>query len=259
MISFVFSIFFKKTFLQKTFFWKLIFESLSIFFTLAVIFYAGQAFTIKNNLENMPLFVFLLVGEIALIMPISFAERLLAHFLEIKHQQFYQTLIGLRISPTSFIFSKALVDAIFPFTRVLVILAFSALFLNFQFSFSSLLAFLLLQFFVVVIFALMALITTLLYLKFNRGIGFFYALQSFAAILGGVYFPTNVFPTYLKNFSSLLPQTQVLQASRLIFQALPVQPDIYSILFVWLLLTLVGWFMLERYLINWLKQNALFF
>lgn len=248
--------------MTKTFFWKLIFESLSIFFTIAVIYYASESFILKTRIEsneNMSLFVFLLVGEIALVLPMSFAERLLAHFLEIRNQQFYHTLIGLRISPIGFIFSKAVADAIFPFVRVVLILAICTLFLNFKFTLINFVIFILLQIFATVLFAMIALITSLIYLKFNRGIGLFYTIQSFAAIIGGVYFPINIFPSYLKNISVILPQTKILQASRLIFQGQPVNLNIYYTLIIWLFLLTGVWIVLDKFLTNSLKQKAHFF
>ncbi len=262
MISTILGLFFKRIFSAQTIFWKLIFETLTILLTISVIYYASESFVLKANIESkesMSLFAFLLVGEIALVLPMSFAERLLAHFLEIRNQHFYQTLIGLKISPTRFIFSRAMVDAIFPFSRVAIILAFSAFFIGFKFSFFSLVVFFLLQLFAIVVFAMMALITTLLYLKFNKGIGLFYTAQSFAAILSGVYFPVSIFPSYLKNISFVLPQTHILQASRLIFQGQPVAVGIYLTLLIWLILLFVVWFVLENTLIRWLKRKALFY
>jgi ABC-type multidrug transport system permease subunit len=251
--------FFKKIFTQKTVLLKLTFEALSIFFTIAVIYYASESFILKTNIENMSLFIFLIVGEIALVLPMSFAERLLAHFLEIRNQQFYQTLIGLKISPNRFVFSKAMVDTIFPLARVIFILVFSTAFLGFHFSLSSFIFFSMLQFFAIILFSLIALITSLIYLKFNRGIGLFYTLQSFAAIVGGVYFPVKIFPSYLKNISILLPQTQILQAARLIFQDQSVPLITYSTLIIWMALLCGVWLALNHYLVNWLKQKARFF
>jgi len=262
MISTILGLFFKRIFSFKTLFWKIIFESFTILLTVAIIYYASESFVLKASLENkesLSLFVFLLVGEIALVLPMSFAERLLAHFLEIRNQHFYQTLVGLKISPIRFILSRALVDAIFPFSRVVIILVFCNLFLAFNFSLFSLVAFFILQFFAIIVFAMMALITTLLYLKFNKGIGLFYTAQSFAAILSGVYFPVSIFPSYLKNISVVLPQTHILQTARLQFQGQVVPLDIYAAFFVWLLLLAGIWLTLDRTLISWLKRKALFF
>lgn len=262
MISTILGLFFRRIFSAKTIFWKITFESLTILLTIAVIYYASESFILKSNIENnesLSLFVFLLVGEITLVLPMSFAERLLAHFLEIRNQHFYQTLVGLRISPNKFVLSRATVDAIFPFLRVVIILAFSAVFLGFKLSIFSLVLFFLLQFFATLIFTMMALITTLLYLKFNKGIGFFYTAQSFAAILSGVYFPVSVFPNYVKNISVVLPQTHILQMARLLFQGQIIPLNISVTLLIWLLLLSGIWLVLDRSLISWLKRKTLFY
>ncbi|MFA6236655.1 MAG: ABC transporter permease [Bacteriovorax sp.] len=230
-----------------------------MFLTIAVIYYASESFNLKGSTlyEGFSsLFSFLLVGEIALVIPMNFAERLISHFLEIRNQQFYQTLIGLRISTNKFIFSEALVDVIFPFSRVLFILFYSSIFLNFSLTFTSVVTFILVQIFAVIVFAMMALIATLIYLKFNRGLSLFYSFQSVAAIIGGAYFPIQVFPTYLKNISIFLPQTQVLHASRLILNGQLLEFSSLATLFIWLIFLTLIWFFLNYYLIQNLKRNA---
>lgn len=262
MISFGFTFFLGKIFKNKSLFGKIIFELLSIFFTIALIYYAGQSFAFKgndNSLGESSLFVFLIVGEISLVMPMSFAERIISYFQEIRSQQFYQTLLGLHISPTQFILSRAMVDVIFPFFRIVTIIVFCALFLNFNITFLSFLAFCGLQFLAICLFIFMALITNLIYLKFNRGIGLFYSAQSFAAILGGLYFPIKIFPGYIKNMSVVLPQTQILKASRQIFHSPIIEVSPYLILLTWLGLFFLLYLSLNKYLVNSLKKKARFF
>lgn len=262
MISFVFNFFIKKLFWGKSLLWKIFFETLSVFFTLTIIFYASESFVLKSavqNSESHSLFVFLLVGEIALVLPMSFAERMIAHFVEIRSTQFYQTLLGLRISPLRFVFSKSLVDLLFPLIRLNLILAFSFFALNFQFSILGIVAFYILELFALVIFGLMASVTTFLYLKFNKGIGLFYTLQTFAAIVGGAYFPISVFPGLLKNFSSFLPQTQILKGARLLLQEQNIQSEIYPIFLFWFLLLCSLWFLLDKFLLIQLKKEARYF
>lgn len=242
--------------------WKFFFEMISIFLTISVIYYASESFSLKTKVESresLSLFAFLIIGEVALVFPMSFAERLIAHFLEIKHSQFYQTLLGLRISPLQFVLSQSLVDGLFPLVRVSLILAFSYFILNFHISLTGLVAFFLLQLFAIFIFTLMAFITILLYLQFNKGIGLFYTIQSFAAIVGGAYFPISVFPNYLKNISYLLPQTQILSAARLLLQDQPLNFNFYLSSLVWLLILSGAWHLLDKYLKSRLKFKSRFF
>lgn len=259
MISFGFNLFFKKIFKGKSFWAKCLFELLSIALTMSVIYYASESFLLKANEEKMSLFVFLLVGEVALVVPMSFAERLLSNFLEIRHQHFYHTLIGLRLSPISFIITKAFTDTVFPLMRVLFIIMISVLFLEFRFTALDMAIFFGLQFFAVAIFASMALIASLIYLKSNRGIGFFYTLQSFSAIIGGVYFPVKIFPSYVKNISLFLPQTHILQASRLIFNGQNLEFKMCLIIIAWTIFLLGLWLRLDRFFVSHLKNKARYF
>ena len=261
MITLVFNLFFRKLFSAKAVVWKLIFEGVSLLVTLAVIYFASESFSLKVNLgnkEGISLFVFLLVGEIALIVPMNFAERFLTHFLEIKNQQFLLTLVGLRISPKRFVLSRTLPDMFFPISRVFFILIFSYLFLNFHFTLLDFLNFFILEILTTILFGYMALITTMIYSRFNRGIGLFYTLQSFAAILGGAYFPINVFPSYIKNISIFLPQTQILKIARAIFQSQTWALNSVVILITWMLVLLSICKVLESYTIRRQKLNARF-
>lgn len=262
MISFGFIFFLRKVFGNKSLFVKILFELLSIFFTIALIYYAGQSFAFKNvgnEIEGPSLFAFLIVGEISLVLPMSLSERIISNFLELRNQQFYQTLLGLQISPVKLILSRASVDAIFPLLRIVFILLFCALFLTFHFTFLSVMAFCGIQLIAIGIFIFMGLITNLLYLKFNRGIGLFYSVQSFASIVGGLYFPINFFPAYIKNFAIFLPQTQILKASREIFQLQFLDLIPYFILISWFLLLVVIYLVLNYYLVNKLKRMSALF
>ena len=259
MISVIFILFVKKLFSIKSIFFKILLELFAIFFTLSVVYYASKSFSLKAPNGDIPLFVFLIVGEIALVLPMSFSERIISNFIEIKNQYFYQTLVGLRISPYRFIFTRTVPDMIFPLIRVIVILGYSFLFLNLNLSIISFFYFLILQAVSAAMFSTMAMSTTLLYLKFNRGVGFLYTLQSFSMILGGAYFPISIFPVYLKNISTLLPQTQILLGARLIFQDLPLPASVYTSVIVWLIISAIVWFILNTVLVKGLKQKAKFF
>jgi ABC-type polysaccharide/polyol phosphate export permease len=230
--------------------------------TISVIYYASESFTFKDlpaSSEKRTLFSFLLVGEISLILPMSFAERFLSIFLEMRNLQFYQTLLGLKISPYYYIFSKTVVELLLPLSRMILIIILCAYFMNFPVGLLKIATYVLLQLFAMIIFGLMALIASIIYLKFNRGIGLFYSLQSFAAIIGGVYFPISIFPAGLKAFSLFLPHTQVLFASRLIFgdHNLPMNCLLYF-LAVPAILLIVFW-ALKLGLDQSLKQNGRFF
>jgi ABC-type multidrug transport system permease subunit len=195
--------------------------------SMALIFFASESFFIKNeylNSSGSSLLIFLLVGEISLILPMSFSEKFLTNFVEIKNQHFYQTLLGLKISPLRYVLAKTLSDSLFSLVRVLLIVSISSVIFKLNLSLTTLLFFSLVQLLGVFLFLLLAIVTSLIYLKFNKGVGLFNSLGSVAAVLGGAYFPTSALPMFLRNISSALPQTQIIYSSRQIFsgQTVPI-------------------------------------
>lgn len=260
MISFLLRFFFQKAFRTKSFAGKLALELVSVFLTLVIIFYASRSFNFNiGSDEGVSLFVFLLAGEISLILPVGVSEKLLNHFTDIVHSQFYQTLLGLRLSPLIYILGKTLSDSVMLLFRIGAILVLSSFFLEFKLTPLMLLLFLTSQFFAAVIFLLMGLIAVQFYRVFKRGLVFFYSFQSLAAILGGVYFPVSVFPSSLKAISWLLPQTLILHVSRRIFSGSAPDLMVFSAAFGWISLLLFVWLTIEKYQISWLKRNARFF
>lgn len=262
MTTTLFVILFKKMFRQQSIFLKLLVELFSVFLTLVLIYYASESFSFKSApavQSSLSLFIFLLIGEVALIVPMSSAERFLSNFSNIRNQQFYQTLLGLRISPFRYILSLVMSDLFFPLLRVLLILIGGILLSPIHLTFLSVCYFFILQIFSIFIFLLMAILASYFYLKFNRGFSFFYTLQTVSTILGGAYFPTSIFPIGLKNLSAILPQTQILAASRMIFNGAPLPLNAGLILVFWLALFTILAIVFNTYLVKNLKKNARFY
>lgn len=258
MISSIFILFFKKIFVSRTIYLKIISEVLSIILTLTLIYYASEAFEMKPE-NNESLFTFLLVGEVSLILGMSLSERWLNIFIDLKNQQFYQTLLGLGLSPDKFAFSRVLVDFIFPVFRVLCILTIGFMINDLHLTMSNIFLFIIVQILSLIIYFSMALITSRVYLKFNRGIGIFYTLQTVSSIIAGSYFPISVFPEGLKNFSLFLPQTQILLISRSLFSAERAGFSPYFTLCIWGLSLILIWYTFNKVIINDLKENSRFF
>jgi hypothetical protein len=233
------------------------FEVFSVILTLVIIYYAGLSFTFTTH--SMSVFSFLLVGEISLIIPMTAAERWLGNFSNLRNQQFYQTLLGLRLSPNRFIFSQVVIDLAFPAVRILLIIVGGYFLTHMNLSVVILLNFLLLQFVSLLVFLLMAIIASGIYLKFNRGISFFYTFHTISAIVGGAYFPTTIFPKILQNISFILPQTQILKAARLIFTEAIFPIESFFVMAAWLLGLAVIVMFLNTYLTDHLKRIARFF
>lgn len=259
MISSIFILFFKKLFVSRSIFLKIASELFSIILTIVLIYYAGQAFEMKSVNNSESLFTFLLIGEVSLILGMSFSERWLSFFIDLKNQQFYQTLIGLGLSPEKFAFSRVSVDFLFPVFRVLCILVIGVFIGDLHLSLPSLFLFIFVQFLSIFIYFSMALITSRVYLVFNRGVGFFYTLQTVSSIIAGSYFPISVFPEGLKNFSLFLPHTQILLISRSLFAGEKIGNYAYLTLFFWGLFLFLSWSILNQIVLKNLKQKSRFF
>ena len=202
--------------------------------------------------NSVTVFTFLLIGEVALVLPMSLAERWINIFISLKNQQFYQTLIGIGISPYRYIFSQVMIDLLFPFIRIIFILIGASVYVPFSLNPISFLYFFSLEVVAMAIFLLMAMIATFCYLKF-------YTFQTVSSIIGGAYFPTSVFPDAIKSLSSCLPQTQVLTIARQIFNSVSVGYMGPLIIGGWVLFLMGIVVLLNTYLMGNLKKNARYF
>lgn len=247
---------------NRTIWFKLLSEIFSIVLTLAILHYASESFGFKKSelfKDQASVFIFLLVGEISLILPLSVASRWLNHYLNLVNQQFYQTLIGLKINYTEYIFSQVLIDLLFPIIRIIIIIAISIFLFNLELTLNNLLLFLLIQIMAIFIFYNLAAIAGAIYSLFHRGFSIFHTLQTVFSILGGAYFPTAVFPSSLKSFSSMLPQTQILQMSRNLFSNGLIATESWFILMFWMILTgAISWFLGTK-IQGLLKKRAKYF
>ncbi|GEM_PF-770977 len=249
MIAFLLSLFLRKIFETRSWILKLFFELFSVFLTLSIIYYAGQSFELKTEeTSTASLFIFLLAGEVALIIPMGIAERLLGHYADIRNSHFLLTLTGLKISPLKYVLSKTAADSLFLILRVASILIVSKIFLSFPLNGQMFASFFLSQVFAVVCFVFMGLIAIQFYRKFQKGMGVFYSLQTVAAILGGIYFPVSVFPVYLKNLAVLIPQTLVLKISRQIFSGKTLYTEEFLKLGMWSFVFYLIWHLIEKVL-----------
>lgn len=262
MTTTIIMIFLQRMFKGKSIWIKLSFELIAVFFTLAFIYYASRSFSLNSTGElntNLSLFTFLFVGEISLILPMSAAERWLSNLVNLKNQHFYQTLLGLKISPFHFIFTQVLTDLVFPLGRIFFMLFGAIIMGQISLSLGHFFYYLLIQICAIATFIFMAVFASMIYLKFNKGLGFFYTFQSLSAILGGAYFPTSIFPLGIKNLSFILPQTQILVISRAIFSSGQVPIETYFMFFFWPIFLVVFLGLFGQFFASYLKKCAQFF
>jgi ABC-2 type transport system permease protein len=260
VISSIIYFFLQKIFKTNSIVLKIVFELITVALSVALVYFAGESYQLKVvNSNSGNLFLFLLIGEIALILPMTAAERLISYFQEIKNQHFYQTLLGLNLSPEKFVLNKVIADLVFPFFRVVCVFLICSLLLNIHFSALSFLCFLSIQILSLLIFICIGMIMNLFYLKYKRGLTLFFSFQSIAAILGGLYFPVEVFPDSIRGLTKILPQTQILKGSRDAFLSQEYGPVSLGILILWLLFFICVFLITNRQLIRSLKQKSLYF
>lgn len=215
MISFFFSFVLRKIYLPKNQVLSLLYEVLATSLTLIALYQAGLSY--RFQFHEGSVFNFLIIGEIALVLPLGFAERLINNFQAFYNHQFFHTLSYVKIDPSISLLKISLKEMIFPLIRITILLVFSFALFALDLNPQSLLFFVVIQFLAMTLFSLLASVAIELYLWSNRGLRFYHTLNSIAAILGGAYFPAENFPTVIKNISQFFPHSMVLSSSRLVF------------------------------------------
>lgn len=197
----------------------LITEALSLLITLYVFYISNRLVDPKlldGSAENF--FEFLLIGEIALIIPISFFETIIKNYLEFYHSQFLETLKGMRIPYFPIIIKKSLNELILPVSRVLLIFVFGLLLFNFKVSLISTLVYFIIQFLSLACILFISQFVIQIHLNYKRGLKFIYLLNSILAVIGGAYFPITLLPPFIRDYLVwIFPQSFILQLSRMAF------------------------------------------
>jgi ABC-type multidrug transport system permease subunit len=190
-------------------------EVFNVLMTFSLLYYAGQALELRSNhSESLNYFTFIFMGEISLIIPMCFADKLLSIFLNFYQQGMFATLLSFQINPFMTILKKGISEMIFPVLRVLLLCAFAISTTDFSFNGNDFLVFVISQIVGSFIYLILAFCSMYLYWNFQRGIKFFYTFQSVTAILGGQFFPLDVLPVKLSSIVFYLPTALMLNISR---------------------------------------------
>lgn len=215
MISFIVNLILRKIYLPKNQIVMLAYEFFATSITIVVLYQAGLSY--KFNYGEGNVFSFLVVGEIALILPLTLAERIIEKFQIIFNQQFFHTLSFVKIDPYKFLLRAALKEMLFPLLRLSLLLSFSFSMFAINVSMDSLFLFLCIQLLASLLFYFLGSIAIEIFLWSKKGLRFYHTLNTIAALLGGAYFPADNFPVAIKKMAQFLPHTLVLTSSRTIF------------------------------------------
>lgn len=173
-----------------------------------------------------------------------FNAGLLSFAQNIRREQLMGTLEALLATPNriSFIIvSSSLWSFIWASISVLVYLSVGSLFFEYKLNLSSLFSGFLILILSIIIFSSIGIISAGFVIIFKRGIPFTWAIGMTSGLLGGVYYPVEVMPQFLKIGSNFIPLKYSLEALRkLLLLGIPFR-DVYLefltlILFVLILL-----------------------
>ncbi len=212
-------------------------ELLSLFLTLYV-FSMGSKLVDREMVaqESENLFQFLLIGELALILPISFFENIIRNFQDFFYSQFLDTLRGNQINSFILIVQKSLAELLFPIVRIALMLILSLVVFGETFPFLSLLRFAFVQILALISMGMVGLLVIQFFENYQRGLKAIYTLNSLLAVIGGAYFPIRFLPSYVKDYIVwIFPQTIILQLSRVSFLKSFSEMTYYGIYFVFYL------------------------
>lgn len=188
----------------------------SVILSLFVIGSTAKAVTFTSGLESGINYQnFLIIGELAFLLPTSLMEKYLTTLKDFRSNDFYQTLVCLGISPTIFILKKASNELFFPLLRIVAMIILSFFFLNLEINTRFLTFFLSTQVLGIALYIGPALVIGEVFLLTGGGLRSMMNFNSLLAICSGIYFPVSVFPKGISVvISEYIPQALMLNLCR---------------------------------------------
>ena len=95
MISFLISLFFREEIKKSNFKMYLFYEIINLFLTVSLLYFAGKALAFssqQNNDSQSNYLHFLFYGEIALILPLGFGDKVISQYTLLRSNGFFQLL-----------------------------------------------------------------------------------------------------------------------------------------------------------------------
>jgi ABC-2 type transport system permease protein len=136
---------------------------------------------------------------------------------QIRSAQLQGTLEALLVTPTSvpvILFSSTLYNFTFTSLRVFLYLAFGVVIFGLKLHFSGIGAFLIIMGLTILAFSGIGLISAAFIVVFKQGSPISFIMGAASGLLGGVFYPVTVLPSWLEPLSDLLPITHALEAMR---------------------------------------------
>lgn len=136
---------------------------------------------------------------------------------QIREAQMQGTLEAILVTPTSvatILFSSSLYNFTMTSLRVFVYLVMGVILFGLELHVTSLPAFLVIMVLTVLSFSGIGLISAAFIIVFKQGSPIDWVMGAVSSLLGGVFYPVSVLPSWLEPFSSLLPITYALEAMR---------------------------------------------
>jgi len=136
---------------------------------------------------------------------------------QIRSAQVQGTLETLLVTPTpvsTILFSSTLYNFSFTSLRVVMYLVLGGLFFGLNLHITSIFSFLIVLILTVAAFAGIGLISAAFIIVFKQGSPITFLITTLSGLLGGVFYPLDVLPSWLMPFSWLLPITHSLEAMR---------------------------------------------
>lgn len=136
---------------------------------------------------------------------------------QIRSAQVQGTLEALLVTPTSvstILFSSSLYSFCFSSLRVILYLVIGVLIFGLKLHISSVLSFLVIMILTILAFSGIGLISAAFIIFFKQGGPIGFLVSTASALLGGVFYPVAVLPSWLEPYAYLLPITHALEAMR---------------------------------------------
>lgn len=177
----------------------------SAFFSVVLWYYLSLFLKPKTStLETPDYFTYVIVGMMLLgyinVMLFTFSQK-------IRNEQVMGTLEMVVSSPSPFsmlLLSSALWEFLFETFYLICYIVF-ALLLGAEFNVGSYLALIILFFLTMVSFGSLGIMASSFLIVFKKGEPITPFISAFFALLGNVFFPTNVLPPFLKTLSQFIP------------------------------------------------------
>lgn len=136
---------------------------------------------------------------------------------QIRSAQMTGTLEALLVTPTSIstiLFSSTLYNFLFTSIRTIFYLITGILLSGINLFFTSISAFLITMVLTILAFSGIGLLSAAFIIVFKQGSPISWVIGTASGLLGGVFYPVTVLPSWLKPYAYLLPITYALEAMR---------------------------------------------